>query len=219
MTDAEDRLRAALEQTEEWELASGAAEGLRDALVEVGPRTYEGPADRAGSALRLYAYLIMGVRIFRTVRAAMAVLSIGYESEARAHDRVLVELTAHRDALRKDQSGKEGHAWLNGERDRGISKKVSAMGPKDLYANLSRDPRAVWPLYEAQSGSIVMGPQRKPFAARASLLMYAGLCTDQIKLIAAGAQNLEVEGLDEAVERIRAANKRLGDEADVAGIH
>lgn len=216
----EDGFRAELEQTEEWYLASVAVEGLRAALIKVGPRKYEGPADQAGATLRLYAYLVMGVRIFRTIRAAMAVLSIGYEPEARALDRILVELMAHRRAIIDDPSGEEAHAWLAGKRERGIAAKVRTMAPRELYENMSQeahgDPRAVWSLYDHRSEAIIVGPQRKPFAARASLLMHAGLAIDQLRLIVAGA-NLEAEGVGELAERVRAANKRLAAEGDTGG--
>jgi hypothetical protein len=51
------------------------------------------------TALQLYAQLLVGVRVFRTVHAGRAVLASGYEPEVPALDRILVELQAHRRAM------------------------------------------------------------------------------------------------------------------------
>ena len=85
--------------------------------------------------LQLLAHLIMGVRAFRVIRAGLAVLRSGWEPEARAHDRILVELNAHRAAIIKDPSGVEAQAWLARERGHGITKRVNAVSPPELYKN------------------------------------------------------------------------------------
>lgn len=133
ITRDEDRFRDELRQTPDWSLASRASMALAQVLVAIPRTTYEGPVEGAGPFLQLSAQRVVGVRVFRTVRAAMAALSIGYEPEARALDRVLVELATHRDLIQGDPSGEEANRWLQGDAGRGITKKVKATSPKDLY--------------------------------------------------------------------------------------
>lgn len=209
---SELRLQEAFRQVPEWELAGLASIGLAQVLLALPPRSYEGPRSGAGPVLQLYAQQIIGIRIFRTVRAAMAVLAIGYEPETRALDRIIVELIAHRKAIDEDPSGEEARLWLDGKRDHGISAKVNAMQPTDMYRHLSQDshgdPRAVWRLFHEESGAIILGPTRRPLAARASLLMYAGVCVDQAGIVAALA-GLSVGGHEELAERVRAGWREL----------
>lgn len=47
----------------------------------------------------------MGVKAFRVIRAARGVLKFGYEPEALAYDRILLELIEHRRAIVTDASG------------------------------------------------------------------------------------------------------------------
>lgn len=216
----EGELRRELEQTEEWTLANHAAVGLGQTILTFPATSYEGPAEKAGPALQLAAQRIIGVRMFRAMRAASAVLSIGYEPEARALDRIIVELVAHRKTIQADSTGDEAERWLNGDAGFGITKKVNAMQPEDLYKNLSQDahgdPRAVWRLYDAESNAFMLGPQRAPFAARASLLMHAGVAVDQTELLGALGQ-LEITGLDELSGAIRASHGRLIRDGEAAG--
>src|SRR5918994_2655029 len=105
-------------------------ERSRDVTVHDG---HDGDAHPA----RLAAQLFIGVRIFRTIRAARSVLAAGYEPEARAHHRVLLELLAHRDAIRDDPTGRQAAAWLSGKRAQGVSASVKAMTEPGLYSRLS----------------------------------------------------------------------------------
>lgn len=218
--EQEDQLRQELEQTEEWMLAGRATVALGQALLALPATSYEGPAEEAGPALQLGAQRVIGIRIFRTARAASAVLSIGYEPEARALDRIIVELVAHRNTIQDDPTGEEAHRWLSGEARHGITKKVKAMQPEDLYKNLSQDahgdPQAVWRLYDAESEGFILGPQRRPLAARASLLMHAGTAHYQVTLLAA-LGGLKVSGLEELSAEIRASHDRLSQDGEVAG--
>lgn len=220
LDEQEDQLRRELEQTEEWMLANRAVVALGQVLLTLPETFYEGPADRAAPALQLGAQRIIGIRIFRTARAASAVLGIGYEPEARALDRIVVELVAHRNAIQNDPTGEEAHRWLSGEAGSGITKKVKAMQPDDLYKNLSQDahgdPGAVWRLYDAETEGFILGPDRRPLAARASLLMHAGVAHDQTDLLAA-LGGLEVVGFAELAAEIRASHDRLTRDGEAAG--
>lgn len=219
--ETEHRLRGELAELYEWSLAGRAATGLAQVLLTLPSRTWEGTRDEAGPVLQLYAQQVIGIRVFRTIRAAMAVLEIGYEPEARALDRILIELVAHRRAIQGDPSGEEARLWLEGKRGHGITGKVNAMQPKDLYANLSQeahgDPRAMWRLYDEQSNSLMLGPQRRPLAARASLLMYAGMACDQSKFIGALA-GLTVSGLEELGREVRSGWDKVEADGEEQGL-
>lgn len=170
--------------------------------------------------LRAYSQEVIGIRMFRTIRAAMAVLATGYEPEARALDRILVELMAHRKVILDDPTGNEAQRWLEGKSGRGITAKVNAMQPSDLYANLSQDahgdPRAVWRMHHAESQTIILGPQRDPLKSRASLLMYAGASVDQTRVIAA-FDGTAVTDSDDMAERIKSAWVKLRVDAPNSG--
>lgn len=215
----EGRLRRELEEVDEWALAGQASVALAQVLLTLPRRTWEGTRDEAGPVLQLYAQQVIGIRVFRTVRAAMAVLEIGYEPEARALDRILVELMAHRRTIQGDPSGEEARSWLAGERGHGISGKVNAMQPKDLYPNVCQDahgdPRGAFRLYDEQSESFMLSPIRRPLAARASLLMYAGTACDQTRVVADLA-GFTLSGIEALVERVRSGWERLGAEGDAA---
>lgn len=220
VTATEERLRSQLMQIPEWELADTASVGLAQVLVALPEERYEGPREGAGGALRLHAQKVIGVRVFRTIRAAMMVLSIGYEPEAGALDRILVELMAHRATIEADETGEEALQWLDGKRGAGIAAKVNAMSPGDLYRNLCHDahgdPRAIWRLIDPESNSIILAPQRRMDPARASLLLYAGVACDQVGVIAPLA-SMRVGGHDDLVAKVRDAWANLADAGDPDG--
>jgi hypothetical protein len=123
--------------------------------------------------LMLAAQFVIGIRVLRVVRAGRAVLAFGYEREARALDRILVELQAHRGAIIDDDTGTEALAWLQRRRKYGIGKLVEKSAPPDLYGNLSADahgdPTPVGRLLDPSTGSIELAP-RQGTRTRASLL-------------------------------------------------
>lgn len=219
--ETEARRRREVEALDEWKLGGQSATALAQVLLALPSRTWEGTREEAGPVLQLYAQQVIGVRIFRTIRAAMAVLEVGYEPEAGALDRIIVELVAHRRTIQSDPSGEEARLWLEGKRAHGISAKVNAMQPQGLYANLCEeahgDPRVVWRLYDEDSGALMLSPQRRPFTARSSLLMYAGTACDQTKLVA-GLAGFELSGAGALVEHVRAGWARLNADADEAGV-
>lgn len=188
----------------------------------VGGRRAQIKLDDAGSfisapdpnAVVLLANAYIGVRAVRVIRAARAVLARGYEGEARAHDRILVELQAHRRAILDDLTGGEALAWTRRERTRNISKRVAAMGDEDLYANLCVDSHGdpLPALILREGDDLNLSPHRTA-ATRASLLMYAGFARDQAGLIAHLAKNIDLDGLDELDEVIQSGWRRLAEEA------
>lgn len=198
----------------ELSLSHDAAAFLLAVLSEVGFRTGKLEVDADGQILggdvatiQLAAQTVIGVRALRVIRAARRVLSVGYEPEARAHDRILIELQAHRGAILADPSGAEALAWLRGERGYGITKRVKAVTPEGLYKSLSQDshgdPVPVWDLFDAEVGHLELAPRRTA-SSRGSLLMHAGFARDQAVVIA-GLAGIEVEGVDELDAAIRSA--------------
>jgi hypothetical protein len=133
------------------------------------------------------------------MRAARATLAAGYEAEARAHDRVLVELLEHRRAILADTTGGAAKAWVEGHSGRGIGKRVAAQSPEDMYANLCHDshgdPRPLARLLDVEAGTIWLEPKRTE-ATRASLLMHAGFARDQAVAIGTYA-GIELQHVDE----------------------
>jgi len=164
-------------------------------------------------ALHLLAQVGIGVRGLRVVRAGRATLACGWEPEARAHDRILIELAAHRKAILDDPSGTEALAWLNRRRGRGISSRVKALAPADLYSNLSTvshgDPAPVSRLLDPETGVVQLEPRRTN-ATHASLWLYAGFARDQAVVTAetAGMTLRGVGRLDDAIQRAQAGVAR-----------
>lgn len=154
--------------------------------------------------LRLHALELMGARGFRVIRAARAVLERGYEAEARAHDRIIVELEEHRRAIVEDTSSAEAKAWIEGERGRGIGERVAKRAPAGLYFNLSMDshgdPRPLRRLVDPETGALWLQPKRTE-ATRASLLAYASFARDQALAItvSAGATLTGLDKLDATI--------------------
>src|SRR5665811_85439 len=181
-------------------------------LNEAGETVYQVDRDR----IVLAAMSIMGTKALRVIRAARAVLASGFESEARALDRILVELMAHRGAILDDRTASEAMAWLRRKRKYGISKRVAAMGNREVYENLCvdahGDPEAVLRLRDPETNTIELGPQRGP-GTRASLLLYAGFARDHAGLVAELSDTTSIQGMDRLDAGIDAAWQRLKSES------
>jgi hypothetical protein len=207
-------------------LADDAAALLLTVLLTAAPETTElellvGDDNKLSgdvAGLQLAAQVFIGIRTFRAMRGGQRCLAAGYELEARALDRILIELQAHRSAIFQDETGAEALAWLQGERGRGISKKVNKTAPKDLYKNLSHDshgdPIGVTRLMDTDGQSVFLSPKRTP-STRASLLLHAGEARDQAIAIAQLAK-IEVSGLDELDAAIKAQWQALLAESEPA---
>lgn len=217
---AERRLRESYEQDVGLELAiADRAEALLAVVLDaVGPRTGTIRLDQAGAPvagdvvlLKLAALQYLGARALRVMRAARATLAAGYEAESRPHDRILVELLEHRTALLADPTGRAAKAWIEGSRGQGVGRRVAAMSPKDMYADLCKDshgdPRPLARLLNRDGDTLLLEPQRTA-ATKASLLMHAGFARDQAVAIATFAE-IELRGVDELDAAILAGWKAL----------
>lgn len=219
MRSLEQELAQAFESDAATELLLADETSALLALVmsSVGERTStvlvddDGKPTHGADALQLYALQIMGARALRVIRAAQATLRYGYEPESRAQDRVLVELLEHRSAVLNDPTGSAALAWLRGERRRGVSRRVAAMSPPDLYKNLCHDshgdPVPVARLMDHESATIKLEP-RRTLATRASLVMHAGFARDQAVAIAVAA-GIRLANLEQLDGQINAAWGRL----------
>ena len=121
------------------------------------------------------------------IRAARATLSVGYEPEALAHDRILLELQAHRRVVLGDETGNAAKKWIDGDSMYGVTRKVAAITAGDLYKSLCQDshgdPRPIERLFNRSTGTFEIGPT-STLVTRACLLMYASFARDQAAIIA-----------------------------------
>ncbi len=178
-------------------------------ITAVEPRTITGALDdddepilspETAKAMQTSAMVLIGARALRVIRAARAVLGRGFEAEARAHDRILVELLAHRRVILDDPSGREALAWMQRKRTHGVTKKVAAMGSEELYGNLCTDahgdPMPLFRIRDAKENSIELAPARTN-ATRASLLMYAGFARDQAMIVSRYSSVTVLTGIEQ----------------------
>ena len=113
------------------------------------------------------AVLVAAIRAFRAIRAAMAAAAAGYELEAEAMNRAVLELFVSARAALDDSTGQEAQAWLAGKRTRGIGRRVDAAMPRrGVYGALSQavhgDPRGLVRLlgHDDDEQVIEWGPNR-----------------------------------------------------------
>lgn len=178
------------------------------------------PEDPKGMIRTANVYI--GSRGVRAIRAGRAVLARGFESEARALDRIVVELNGHRKVILADGSGHEAVKWLRRESRWGIGAKVAALGGDGMYDNLSSeahgDPLPLYRMLDASDNMIDLAPQRTR-ATRASLLMYAGFAHDQANVVAAFSDGaVQLEGMDSLAEEISAGWRELIEEVESEGV-
>jgi hypothetical protein len=177
----------------ELELVDRAMVFLASAMASVDPRPTLTPDEVAApnsgdvQGVMLFALQAMGARAMRVIRAARASLASGYEAESFGHDRILLELRTHRNALLTDPTGKEAWAWLEAESGRGIGKRVSESAPDGLYPLLSQfahgDARPLGRIANYETRTLRLAPKRTGMT-RTSLIFHASFAADQALLIA-----------------------------------
>jgi hypothetical protein len=115
-TEHEDELRRRVSSSQERHLAEAASSVLAVVLERFGDvltadQRLDGNAiDQSARRLIAGAILAASARTFRTVRAGIAVVSSGYEPEADAMTRVLLELYVSARAILDDPTGEEARA-------------------------------------------------------------------------------------------------------------
>ncbi len=173
------------------------------------------PVGGDAADVRRYAIVMMGVRGWRAIRASRAVLSVGYEVESRAYERIILELMAHRQAVLDDPHVcAVAIEWIGGRRRYKIGEKVDALGAEGLWGELSHDshgdPAGAIRLIDPNPGSMLVGPARG-LATRACLLLHAGFAHDHAVILAELA-GVPLNGADALADQIREAWGKLNDE-------
>jgi hypothetical protein len=163
-----------------------------------------GSVDADVEAINLNALAFIGIRVWRTMRAARAVLATGYEHECRAHDRITMELVAHRKEIIADHSGHKAARWLRDESSGRISARVDKATLPGFYANVSHhshgDIVGVLHLVNQETGLVNLVPARTR-STRASLLFHAVAARDHAVSLAdlAGYDIVNIQDLDDII--------------------
>ena len=165
---------------------------------------------RAAPTWRVHAQTVIGAKALRSMRAARAVLAVGYEWEAQPFVRIIVELLEHREAILADETGRQAYMWPTSRRTAKIAQKSGG-----LYDNLSRDSHGdaatITRLFDPTDNSIELAPKRT-HRTRATLLMLAGFARDQAVVV--GLAGMEISGLEHLDSAINAGWDKLRIEFD-----
>lgn len=140
---------------------------------------------------RLHALWYMAISALRASRAAMHVLSLGYEDQSVGYQRLIDELHNRAQKVRADASGQYASQWLAG-RSQGKGAKLAGQEFWDFLSRPSHaDVRAImdWIAVPHEDGSvkIVIGPERRPEQANAALTYISGEARDIASMLAAEA--------------------------------
>ena len=150
----------------------------------------------------------MAIIALRALRAAIHVLSVGYEDQSVGFQRLIDELHNRAQKVRADSSGDYARQWLDG---RSLGKGAKLAG-QDFWEFLSGpvhgNVRAVldWLAVSQDDGSarVVIGPERRPEVANAALTYMASEGRDIASMLAVEAGiKVDTRELD---RRIQAAH-------------
>lgn len=154
--------------------------------------------------LRLGAMIGIAIRTIRAMRAALAVLSVGYEVEGGVYDRLLIELRGRMAQIADDASGEIARKWLQGQAPTRISRIWANPTMKSLYANLSTavhaDSRAFGPLVEPSVDTLLIGPRRSSMT-RASLIAQSVVGYEVLATLSRES-GITISGADELIGEI-----------------
>lgn len=170
-----DRAEERLRDTADEELAAlgvvrQATEALSWALAQSDmPPAPEGEPLPAAHAVGT-ALLFLGVMAHRAVRAAMALIAVGYEPEALGLKRLLTEIHARVKTIIEDSSGQHAREWLEGRPPSTPRKLVAKHGDSEvwkLYSESAHADAAAVKSWLLQRGAdrewgIIGSPERRP---------------------------------------------------------
>jgi hypothetical protein len=209
------RIEGALRATVWHELpgylaADGATEALLWVLERAGFEAHDGDGQPPASYWRAKALMYLGVLGVRATRAAMAVLSVGYEAESMTYKRTLMEVHSRVRLVAADQSGEYARQWLQGQAGK-PGKAVGSFSPDDFWAMLSHsshaDHRAVENFLAISqpdgTTQLLTRPERRAEVTNATLATFAGETRDIANVIAE-EHELEIPRLAELDEAIAA---------------
>jgi len=168
------------------------------------------------------AIMMLAVRLFRAIRATMAVLSVGYEVEGRAMARLVIETRARLLEVTKDETPETGRQWLEGKPKTKIRAAVRGSAPdidqataNRLYGGLSQDShadvggilRSLTRVDEDRRADVRWGPHRTDDTSR-SLLLCANFAAEAATLLAAEA-GVDHSHRDALIRYLRATEEKL----------
>ncbi len=141
------------------------------------------------SGARRHTFLI-ATRLFRTIRAAVAVLEAGFESEAQVHDRVLLALLGHYLDIEADSTGDAAKRWIRGRPRLSDGEAVQRTGLTGKEFGRLSEPahasaRPVWRALlalEGSAGVVTWGPRRTE-RTRAALLSYSTMARAMARVL------------------------------------
>jgi hypothetical protein len=162
--------------------------------------------DRSPEDFRRHALWFMAIIVLRALRAAMQVLSVGYDDQSLGYQRLIDELHNRAQKVREDKSGEYARQWLDG---RSLGKGAKLAG-QEFWEFLSRpvhgNARAVldWLAITQDDGSakVVIGPERRPEVTNAALTYMASEARDIANLLAIqNAMKLDLGELDARIHQ------------------
>src|SRR3954464_11476345 len=191
-----------------YAIAEHATDALLWTLRHAGGEAYKGKGEPPACWWRAKALMYLGVITLRTVRAAMAVLSVGYEAEIMGYVRTLAEARGRALKVTADRSGSYARQWLNRPGPGPPAGPVVDVLPKGLWDDLSHashaDPRAIENLGAIFRGDGVLNvaPERDVDRSNSSVAMLAGHAHAMAEIIAK-EHKLTVPGLAEVEAALR----------------
>ena len=202
---------ASLSQTAAIDLPMLAVADLASRLVfEVIGRTPvppSGAADgRDASNLQHRAIWFMAIIATRCVRTCMAVISVGYEEQVVGYTRLIAELVTASQKVVDDHSGEYASQWLKGRAATG-SKLVDQEFYKRVSGPVHASVRGImdWLAIPVGDGNhnVVVGPERRPEGANATLVFMAGAARDiAVQLAGHRGVGINVSQLDKEIRAL-----------------
>ena len=171
------------------------------ARIRIPPREDDADADEA----RVHALWFMTIVAFRATRAAVGVISLGYEDQAIGYARLVDELHGRAEKISEDASGDLARQWLSGR----WNPKGAKLAGQDFWEMLSgpvhANVRAVldWIAISQDDGSanVVVGPERRPEMANATLVYLSGELRDLAAMLAKAARiPVDLSKIDGAIK-------------------
>lgn len=198
-------------------LAADTSEILLGAIKQVSfpPQEEEPTTDQ----WRQQAIWFMAIIGYRALRAAMTVITTGYEDQSGTYQRLLQELHGRALAVRRDKSGEIAKNWIAG---RPTHKGAKIVG-QDMWEFLSgpvhANAKAVfdWLAVSQSDGTakIVVLPERRAELSNAALAFMASVARDLANLLALECSiQLDLAELD---PRIKAAEEKYLPDVEIEG--
>jgi hypothetical protein len=181
-----------------------------------------GDADPGDPWYQIKALLYLGVLAGRSLRATMALLCVGYDAEALAFKRRLVEIHARAQRVTDERNGgRHARDWLRGKDQRPSSVVALPDGAWHSYSHLVHaDYRAVEhhlvKRHNDGRTTFSLLPMRNVEIANATLVMSASETRD-VAAVTAAHMRLAIKGLEALDAELRAAMDRYVTGAAAAG--